>query len=72
MDQIIELKEKATHDQVKAAFQKLGWDVWETKPKQPGEKPQKKRKVKEKTAEKPATKEKKTAEKPKKAVEKEE
>ena len=79
LDQVIELKDKASHEQVKTAFEKQGWSVWETKPKQAGIRPRRLRTVKKKTpapAKKPAKaaaqKEKKVDEKPKITVKKEE
>src|SRR3989338_5877484 len=36
-----EIGKGASHDEVKAAFEKLGYVIWQTKPKQPGQKPTK-------------------------------
>ena len=43
---VLELKENAPHSAVKTAFEKAGFAVWETKPKQVGEKPVRRKKVK--------------------------
>lgn len=58
--QKVGIKDKAGHEEVKKAFEKLGLSVWERKSKQPAERPRKQRK------EKPAAKkeEKKVEEKP--------
>ena len=44
--QIIEIKEKASHEDVKSAFDKLGIAVWDKKSKKPAERPRQVRKVK--------------------------
>jgi large subunit ribosomal protein L14e len=54
LSQEIDLKDKASHDDVKKAFTDLGFSVWDKKSKKPAERPTKQRKVKEKkTEEKP-------------------
>ena len=47
--EIVELKNKASHDEVKVAFEKLGLSVWDTKAKKVATRPkkQKKKRVKE-------------------------
>ncbi len=59
----IDIKKGASHEEVKAEFEKLDFKVWETKPKQAKEKPKpvrnkKKLQRKEEEAKKPATKKK--------------
>ncbi|MFH1828045.1 MAG: 50S ribosomal protein L14e [Nanoarchaeota archaeon] len=54
----IKIKEKAAHSEVKAIFEKLGFNVWDKKSKTPGARPKKQKVkreklVKEKKAEKP-------------------
>jgi len=44
---VIKIKKKASHEEVKKEFEKLGLKVWETKPKQKAERPRKKRKTPE-------------------------
>lgn len=63
MKDVISIKRNASHDEVKAEFQKLGIDITDTKPKQKSQKPaKKKRQAKEaenpkaEKAEKPAKK----------------
>ena len=54
LSQEIDLKDKASHDDVKKAFTDLGFSVWDKKSKKPAARPTKQRKVKEKkTEEKP-------------------
>jgi large subunit ribosomal protein L14e len=64
LSSVIEIKNKASHDEVKAAFEKLGIGVWDKKSKKVSERPRQIRKVKTKVAEKVA--------KPKKQAKKEE
>lgn len=54
---VLELKEKASHDDVKKAFEKAGWPVWVTKARQtpPRQKRQKKVVKKAVTGEPPKT-----------------
>jgi len=71
----VDIKDKASHDDVKAAFEKLGLAVWDKKSKKLTERPKKVRKKKEKPVEeKPAKKkvEKKEAKKAEAAEKKEE
>ena len=44
---VIKIKKKASHEEVKKEFEKLGLKIWETKPKQKTERPRKKRKTSE-------------------------
>src|SRR3990167_5018605 len=44
---VIKIKKKASHEEIKKEFEKLGSKVWETKPKQKTERPRKKRKTPE-------------------------
>lgn len=46
----VKLKTKASHDEVKKAFEKLGLPVWETKPKKVAARPKKQKKEKEASA----------------------
>jgi large subunit ribosomal protein L14e len=46
LSEMVELKNKASHDDVKKAFQKLGLPVWDKKSKKVAERPRKVRKVK--------------------------
>ena len=46
LEQLIELKSNASHEDVKKAFGKLSLPVWETKPKKAGAKPLAQRTVK--------------------------
>ena len=50
----VEIKDKASHEDVKAAFDKLGIEVWDKKSKKVSERPKQVRKVKVKAAEKVA------------------
>ncbi len=45
LDEVLEIKKGASHEHVQAAFEKRGWNVWNTKPKQPSARPRLKRKV---------------------------
>lgn len=55
--EVIKIKKGASHDTVVKEFEKLGFPVWLTKPKQKTERPRKQRKKKEKAIEeKPAEK----------------
>jgi large subunit ribosomal protein L14e len=55
----IEIKEKATHEEIKAEFDKLKLPVWETKTRKTAERPKKQRGKKKKAVEeKPAAKKK--------------
>ena len=47
----IDIKKNAKHEEVKAAFDKIGLGVWETKPRKTAERPKKQRKKKEKVVE---------------------
>ncbi len=61
---VLEIKDKASHDEVKKVFEKLGLPVWDKKSKKPTERTKKVRKKKEKKVEdKPAKKEKKAEKK---------
>lgn len=55
----IKIKKKASHEDVKKEFEKLGLKVWETKPKQKAERPRKKRKTPEQLREQKEEKKKK-------------
>ena len=44
---VIKIKTKASHEEIKKEFEKLGLKAWETKPKQKTERPRKKRKTSE-------------------------
>ena len=44
---VLKIKKKASHEEVKKEFEKLGLKIWETKPKQKTERPRKKRKTSE-------------------------
>ena len=44
---VLKIKKKASHEDVKKEFEKLGLKIWETKPKQKTQKPLKKRKTPE-------------------------
>ncbi len=44
--QALELNEKASHEDVKKAFEKSGWPVWESKAKETAPRPRKQKKVK--------------------------
>ena len=73
LTQTVDLKDKASHDEVKKAFEKLELPVWEKKSKSPAKRVKKTKKVKakpatEKKVKKESKKEEKTVEK-KKAVE---
>lgn len=71
LDQMVELKQGATHSDVKKAFESLGLPVWETKPKEKKERLRKQKKVKvAEPADKKAKKEKKKEEKKKEVQEK--
>ncbi len=59
----IAIKKGATHQTVKAAFEKIGLPVWETKPRKAGERPRKVRKKKVKVEEEGKKKGKKGEEK---------
>jgi len=61
-EETIAVKNNATHEVVKAAFEKQGWKVWDTKSKTVAQRPLQKRKGKAVVAEK------KVAEKPAKKV----
>ncbi len=65
LDKIVEVKAKATHADVKKAFEKAGLPVWETKPKKAAER-QRKQKAKK---EAPAVEKKSKPKKAKKAEE---
>jgi len=54
--QTVEIKEKASHDDVKKVFDKLGLKVWETKAKKATERPKKQKAKKEKPVKKVAKK----------------
>lgn len=64
LSDLMELKEKASHEEVKKAFEKLGLPVWEKKSKKAAErsKKQKKRKEKQVKDEKKGKKERKIEE----------
>lgn len=47
--EVVEIKEKASHEDVKKAFGELRWPTWDKQSKKPAERPRKVRKVKEKT-----------------------
>jgi len=59
---VIKIKKDASHEEIKKEFEKLGWSVKDTKPKEKAEKPKKVRKAKVK-APKEKTETKKTTEK---------
>ncbi len=42
---MVKMKAKASHDEVKKAFERLGLAVWETKPKKTAARPRKQKKV---------------------------
>ncbi|MDP3639642.1 MAG: hypothetical protein Q8R53_00370, partial [Nanoarchaeota archaeon] len=64
--QALELREKASHEDVKKAFEKSGWPVWERKAKETAPRPRKQKKVKRAAAaEKPLPETQKAAEKKK-------
>lgn len=65
LNTVIEIKEKASHEDVKVAFDKLEIEVWNKKSKKVAKRPIKVRKVDSKIKDKPVSK-------PKKAVKKEE
>lgn len=44
LNEMIKLKEGASHEEVKKAFEKSGLSVWATNPKKVGERPRRKRK----------------------------
>ena len=70
LTETVDIKDKASHDEVKKAFEKLGLPVWNKKSKKTTERPKKVRKKKEKKVEeKPAKKEKKAEKKEVKKVE---
>lgn len=52
LEQTISIKKGASHEDVKREFETLGLPVWETKAKQVGPRPRRKRKVKVKAEEK--------------------
>jgi len=56
LTQTVEIKEKASHDDVKKVFDKLGLKVWETKAKKTTERPKKQKLKKEKPVKKAAKK----------------
>ncbi len=58
---VLEIKDKASHEDVKKAFEKMGLEVWDKKSKKPAERPRKVRKKKEKLVEEKPKKEKKIA-----------
>ena len=72
LSKTVEIKDKASHEDVKKAFDKLGLPVWEKKSKKPAERPKKQKKiakkkpVDEKKAKKAAKKEAEKEETPKK------
>ena len=68
LDKTVELKSGASHSDVKSAFEKLGFAVWDKKSKKPAERPRKQKKKKEAPVEK---KEKKVAKKEEKVEVKE-
>ena len=73
LTETVDIKDKASHEDVKKAFEKLGLEVWDKKSKKPVERPRKVRKKKEKPVEeKPAKKEKKAEKKEAKIEEKKE
>ncbi|MBT4651338.1 50S ribosomal protein L14e [Candidatus Woesearchaeota archaeon] len=51
LKETLDLKAKASHEQVKAAFETLGLSVWDKKSKQSTERPRRIRAIKEKVAE---------------------
>ena len=63
LNEMLKLKEGASHEEVKKAFEKLGLSVWTTNPKKVGERPHRKRKSQQKAAReaKPKRKEKSAA-----------
>ena len=48
LSETVEIKDKASHDDVRAAFQKLGLPTWDKKSKKPTERQKKQKKQKEK------------------------
>ena len=69
LDEVIEIKAKATHEDVKAAFEKLNEKVWDKKSKEVAERPKKQKKKKEKPVKDKKAK-KKAEKKEEKSVEK--
>ena len=69
LSSVVEIKNKASHEEVKAAFEKRSIDVWDKKSKKVSERPRKVRKVKAKVAEKPAAKSKKQVKKEEPSIE---
>ena len=63
LEQLIELKSNASHEDVKKAFGKMNLPVWETKAKKAGAKPLAQRTVKKAAASKEAKPAKKTEKK---------
>ena len=59
--EMIELKKKAAHEEVKAAFEKLGLPVWDKKSKKVAARPRKQKKKAEKPAEEKPNKKAKVA-----------
>jgi large subunit ribosomal protein L14e len=47
-DQVLKIKNKASHDEVKREFDTLGWSTWEKKSRKPTQRPKKQMKVKAK------------------------
>jgi large subunit ribosomal protein L14e len=66
----VDIKDKASRDDVKAAFKKLGLEVWDKKSKKTAEKPRKVRKKKEKPVEEKPVKKKAEKKEAKKEAEK--
>jgi large subunit ribosomal protein L14e len=69
LDQVLTIKKGASSEDVKKEFNKLGFDVWKTKPKQAGERPRQQRSSNKKAPATPKA-EKTKEEKPKKVAEK--
>ena len=51
LDQILEVKESASHEEVISVFKKSGWDVWDKKSKKPAPRPMKVKASRAKTEE---------------------
>jgi len=63
LNTVLEIKEKASHEDVKAAFDKLEIEVWNKKSKKVAKRPTQVRKVASKTKDKPVSKPKKEVKK---------
>jgi len=45
LEEVLDIKPGISHEQLHAVFEKRGWNVWDTKPKNAAARPQQKRKV---------------------------